>query len=181
MINKNGFLECICTSVAQVCPTLCDPVNCSPPGSSAYGIFQGRILGQVASSLSRASSWPRDWNHVSWLSCFAGRFFTIWAIREARGEKRPFVFLKAFNIYSCLVYSEYVEGTGSSGQREDWTVKVPMVPLQTLRFYSSPFVWASAPSSFYRHSLLFVLIAFSIIYIWVILILKMVWGIEYWT
>ena len=34
--------------VAESCPTLCDPVDCSPPGSSVHGIFQGRILEQVA-------------------------------------------------------------------------------------------------------------------------------------
>ena len=163
-------------SVTQSCPTLCSPMDCGPPGSSVHGILHARIQSGLLFPLQGLFL-----TQGAQVSGIAGRFFTIWAIREARGEKRPFVFLKAFNIYSCLVYSEYVEGTGSSGQREDWTVKVPMVPLQTLRFYSSPFVWASAPSSFYRHSLLFVLIAFSIIYIWVILILKMVWGIEYWT
>ena len=53
-------------SVAQLCPTLCDPVNCSPPGSFVHGIFQARILGAVSSS--RWSSWPRNRTHVSCLS-----------------------------------------------------------------------------------------------------------------
>ena len=55
----------------------------SSPGSSVPGIFQVRILEWVAISYSRVSSWPRDWTHVSCVSCFAGRFFTRWAIREA--------------------------------------------------------------------------------------------------
>ena len=39
-------------SVAQLCPILCDLINCSPPGSSVYGIFQARILEWVAISFS---------------------------------------------------------------------------------------------------------------------------------
>ena len=65
--------------VAHLCPTLCDPVGCSPPGSAVQGILQARILEWVAISFSRGSSWPRDWTPVS---CTAGRFFTIWATRE---------------------------------------------------------------------------------------------------
>ena len=45
--------------VAQ-CPTLCDPMDCSPPGSSVRGILQARILEWVAVSSSRGSSRPRD-------------------------------------------------------------------------------------------------------------------------
>ena len=51
---------CICV-LAQLCPTLCKPVDCSPPGSSDHGIFQARILEWVAISSSRGSSWPREW------------------------------------------------------------------------------------------------------------------------
>ena len=67
--------------VVQLCPTLCDPTDCSPPGSSVQGILQARIVEWVAIPFSRGSSWPRDW---TWVSCMAGRLFTIWAIREAR-------------------------------------------------------------------------------------------------
>ena len=51
--------------LVQSCPTLCDPMDCSPPGSSVHGIFQARILEWVATSFSRGSSWPRDETHVS--------------------------------------------------------------------------------------------------------------------
>ena len=44
--------------VAQSCPALCDPVDCSPPGSSVHGILQARILQWVAMPLSRGSSDP---------------------------------------------------------------------------------------------------------------------------
>ena len=53
------------SSVAQSCPSLCDPMKCSPPGSSVYGIIQARILEWVAISSSRGSTWPRDWTCVS--------------------------------------------------------------------------------------------------------------------
>ena len=46
--------------VAQLCLTLCDPMDCSPPGSSVHGILQARILQWLAISFSRGSSPPRD-------------------------------------------------------------------------------------------------------------------------
>ena len=46
-------------SVAQSCPILCDPMDCSMPGSSVHGIFQARILEWVAISSSMGSSSPR--------------------------------------------------------------------------------------------------------------------------
>ena len=64
----------------QSCPTLCNPVDCSPPGSSLRVILQARVLEWVAISFSRGSSWPRD---GTWVSRIAGRFFTVWATREA--------------------------------------------------------------------------------------------------
>ena len=60
----------------------CNPMDCSPPGTSVHGILQARILEWVAIPFSRGSSPPRDWTWVSWNSCIAGRFFTIWATRE---------------------------------------------------------------------------------------------------
>ena len=63
--------------VVQLCPTLCDPTDCSLPGSSVHEILQAGILGWVAIPFSRGSSQPRDRTRVS---CIAGRFFTIWAI-----------------------------------------------------------------------------------------------------
>ena len=47
-------------SAAKSCSTLCDPMDCSPPGSSVHGIFQARILDWVAISSSRGSALPRD-------------------------------------------------------------------------------------------------------------------------
>ena len=66
--------------VAQSCPTLCDPMDCSLSGSSVHGIFQARVLEWIAISFSRGSSRPRNRTQVSRI---AGRRFTIWATREA--------------------------------------------------------------------------------------------------
>ena len=63
------------------CLTLFDPMDCNLPSSSVYGISQARILEWNATSFSRGSSPPRNWNQVSWI---AGRFFTDCATREAR-------------------------------------------------------------------------------------------------
>ena len=51
------------------CPTLCDPMDCSPPGSSLPGVFQARILEWVTTSFSRGSSQPRYQTHISYISC----------------------------------------------------------------------------------------------------------------
>ena len=59
------------SEVAQSCPTLCDPMHCSLPGSSAHGIFQAGILEWVAISFSRGSSEPRNQTCVS---CIVGGF-----------------------------------------------------------------------------------------------------------
>ena len=63
--------------------SLCDPIDCSPPGSTAHGILQARMLEWVAMSFSRGSFWPGDWTHISCVSCIAGWFLACWAIREA--------------------------------------------------------------------------------------------------
>ena len=66
----------------QSCPTLCNPVNCSPPGSSVHGIFQPRMLEWVAMPFSTGSSQPRDRTQVSMSVALASRFFTTSATRE---------------------------------------------------------------------------------------------------
>ena len=68
---------------------LCDPMDCSLPGSSIHGIFQARVLEWVAISFSRGSSQPRDQTQVS---CTAGRHLTIWATREEHILKKRHYF-----------------------------------------------------------------------------------------
>ena len=78
------------SEVIQSCPTLCDPMDCSLPGSSIHGILQARILEWIVISFSRGSSKPRDW---TWVSCIAGRLFTIWT-REPSQNHLPKLPLK---------------------------------------------------------------------------------------
>ena len=59
--------------------TLCNSMDCSPPGSSIYGILQARILEWVAIPFFRGFSWPR---YQTWVSHTTGRFFMIWATRK---------------------------------------------------------------------------------------------------
>ena len=76
-LNPNDSVGFICAKLPSHV-RLCDPMDCSPPGSSVHGILQARILEWVATLFSRGSSWP-GWTQVS---CVAGEFFTIWATRE---------------------------------------------------------------------------------------------------
>ena len=66
--------------VAQLCPTLCNFKDCSPPGSPVHWILQARILEWVATAFSRGYSQARGWTQVS---CIAGSFFTVWATWKA--------------------------------------------------------------------------------------------------
>ena len=67
--------------VAQLCSTLCDPMDCSLSGSSVHQILQARILELGAIPFSRGSAWPRD---RIWVSCTAGRFYMLWATHAIR-------------------------------------------------------------------------------------------------
>ena len=78
-LKPKGLKTSKWNEVAQSCPTLCDPMDCSLPGSSVHGIFQARILEWVAISFSRGSSWPRDRTQVSGI---VGRCFTVWPTRD---------------------------------------------------------------------------------------------------
>ena len=88
-------------------PTLYDPMDCSPPGSSIHGTLQARILKWVAIPFSRESFWSRDWTQVF---CIAGRSFTVWTTRDF-----PWLFYYFINIFKttyksihCFLYVWYV-------------------------------------------------------------------------
>ena len=70
----------LCSEVTQCCPILCNLMDCSLPGFSVHGIYQSRLLEWVDNSISSRSSRPRDRTQVSLI---VGRWFTLWATREA--------------------------------------------------------------------------------------------------
>ena len=84
-------------SVTQSCLTLCNPIDCSPPGSSFHGIFQAGIPEWVAISYSRGSSQPRDWTPIPCMSMGFSRqeywsglpFPTLWDLPDPGIEPAP--------------------------------------------------------------------------------------------
>ena len=77
------------SEVAQLCPTLCDPVDCSPPGSSIHGIFQARVLewGAIAFSYGCKSWTIKKAEHrridAFELWCWRRRFRVLWTTRRS--------------------------------------------------------------------------------------------------
>ena len=76
--------------VSQLYLTICDLMDCIPPGSSVHSISQSRILKWVAMPSSRGCSWSRDQTHVS---CIGRQILYHWATREAlwKGKKQTFI------------------------------------------------------------------------------------------
>ena len=117
------FLLCLCVhpTSLQSCPTLCNTMDCSPPGSSVHGILQSRIMGWVAISSSRGSSQPRDWTCL--LRC--RRIFYCWGIREVL-DKTSFWYL-------ILMFTRWLSGKTSACQCQrckrpgfnPWIRKIP--------------------------------------------------------
>ena len=74
----------MCVLVAQSCPTLCNPMDYSSPGSSVHGLLQARILEWGAIPFSMGSSLPRNRTQVS---CIAARFFMVWATGDGKDDR----------------------------------------------------------------------------------------------
>ena len=100
MWDQRTHLRKVKVLVAQSCPTLCHPMDCS-----VHGILQVRILEWVAIPFSRESSWPRDQTQVSHIM---GRSFTIWATGEA------------LNIRIGLPYGSVVKNPSTCQCRRHW-------------------------------------------------------------
>ena len=67
---------------AQLCLTLCDPIDCNLPGSSVHGILQTRVLDWVAILSTRGSARPRDQTGVSCVSCIGRQSLYHWATKK---------------------------------------------------------------------------------------------------
>ena len=88
LLGRKAMTNLVKVLAAQLCTTLCNPVDCRPPGSSVHGILSARILEWVPIPFSRGSSEPREW---IWVSCTAVRFSTIWATREVHEKPRQHI------------------------------------------------------------------------------------------
>ena len=89
-INPKGHEKVLESEITQTYPTLCDPIDCSSPGSSIHGIFQAIVLEWVAISFSRGSSRSRDQTQVSRI---VDRHFTIWNTKEVYQGHQPWIFI----------------------------------------------------------------------------------------
>ena len=110
------------SEVAQLCLTLCDPKDCSLPGSS--GIFPGNNTGVV--SFSKRSSSPMDWTQVSHI---VGRRFTVWASREV------------IVISHYLLLSKNMAGTQRFLKEGSWIVLVWSHQLSQCYLSSFYYIW----------------------------------------
>ena len=84
--NTIGYYD-NCAKLLQSCPTLCNPMDRSPPGFSVHGILQARVLAWVAIPSPGDLPKPRDQTCTSYGSCIAGGFFTT----EPRGTPMPLI------------------------------------------------------------------------------------------
>ena len=89
--SYNFVIPCCCL-IGKLCLTLCDPMDCSPPGFSVHGILQARTLEWAAISFSRGSSPPRD---PTCIFCIAREFF----ITEPPGKPQFLVHKPKLNIF----------------------------------------------------------------------------------
>ena len=99
-----------CTG-AQSCPTICEPRDFIPPGSSVNGILQARILEWVAISTSRGFSWPRDWNCVScigmwilyhWATCLPHDIAII-LLKKMKAYVHIDIYANAYSSFICNI------------------------------------------------------------------------------
>ena len=111
---KSKSLAIFC---AQSCLTLCDPMDCSPSGSSVHGVLQARILELVAVSSSSGFSQPRGWTYISYI----GRQI----ITELLGKSihKTYTCIKLENIIqSCLLCPQGQAQTGNLGKRNHYSL-----------------------------------------------------------
>ena len=98
-----AFVVVVVVLVAQSCSTLCDPMDCSPPGSSVHGILQARILEWVAMISSRGSSPPRDRTQVSGICREILISVKNWLLRVTRVAYIIFItFASIFTLQACV-------------------------------------------------------------------------------
>ena len=103
---------CVLKSL-QSCSTLCNPMNCSPPGSCVHGVLQAEILEWVAMPSSRGSSWPRDW---TWCISVTAHY-----PRKLRENGLNLLALKLFQARSCIQKRFWLEIQTESNARKRYS------------------------------------------------------------
>ena len=134
---------CVCACacpVTESCLTLCNPMDCSLPGSSVHGILQERILEWVAISYSRGSSWPKDQTHIFCISCIDRWILYHYAPWEVLLHKKNTVMkhnkVKLNKRYACLLKTEtvYRQRIPIQGVSEGWTWEEKWSEEKSLRY-----------------------------------------------
>ena len=135
MQNFFHSILCVCIYSAwehaqslQLCPTLCDPVDCSPPGSSVRGILQARILEWAAVPSSKGSSWPEDRTCISYT---AGGFFTCWSTGEAH--------IYIYSVYMYILCVDFLILNECIGFGFGVIKFIQQIPLRTFELLKTSF------------------------------------------
>ena len=96
------MIPCVCCRLSPFSGVrLCEPVDCSPPGSSVHGSLQARVLEWVAVPSSRGSSPPRDRTHISYVFCIGRWVLYHWATWETPIILWVCVCVRAKSLQSC--------------------------------------------------------------------------------
>ena len=109
--------------IAQLCPTLCNPMDYSLLGSFVHGILQARILEWVVIHFSRGSYQTEDWSQVSWI---AGRVLTAWGTREVNSATNQFWCLPLPSIFPyplCIGASLQANRCWGSQDIKKWALR----------------------------------------------------------
>ena len=140
----------VCVLVAQSCQTLCDLMDCSPPGSSVLGILQARKLEWIVIPFSRGSPQPR---YLTWVSCIASGFFSIWATMQVRVNPyvSPILEWVAYPFSSRSSWSRNQSGVSciAGGFFTNWAIREAHVNP-----YVSPNYWSLLVSSILKRRML---------------------------
>ena len=129
-------MQCLCVLLPQPCPTLCDPMDCSPTGSSVHGILQARILEWVVIPFSRRSPLLRVQTHISYISCIGS-----WVLYHQRHVGSPWEWntcsqlgLLSWSQRSlekcCWVWSQHRTKQNRETERETF-LKTVLVPFSS--------------------------------------------------
>ena len=122
----------------------CDPMDCSPPGSSIHGILQARILEWVGMPSARGSFQPRDWNCISMSPALAGRFFTTTATWEAPPPCPPYPqqIWPCWISWNCSPASERLKFSLFLTASAEWSIKEMLLHGSV---YGLTFIIATTP------------------------------------